>query len=592
LDHRVGDIVDEFAPGGPLFSRIELNVASENPNPSPGDRVYVVARIVCGGAPRKCGGLAFRFLATETVLVDDPSRWRPVRRTRTIVAADIEHAAFTVQPGAPTVLGAFVTIPDDAPPSYVGERAVIEYRVTATLELRWRDVNASTVLLVGTSPPRSLGSRGDAVERTDPTSGSDQPVLELSLASSDVLLGFPFRGAFAVTNGRPRDVRAVELALVTTEHVRGQSPREAHRVARIVQEDPLDGLTTSFAVVFPETSPPTFETSWVDVYHQLELRALVARGENVALTIPARVFRSSEAPPAAPAELTEILVSSVESRFRRALDVVGDSGGTVLSADLTRGTAVIDLFGHEQTIRTRDIPNNPPELVASLRWPALGIDLRVRPRDTRRGRFAARFDTGAREARQLDFLLDAETRDLLRAFATVNANDDGAIVSDPRLTMAAPELEGFVRQIVALQRRMSNAGERMPPPRALQDTLPAYRAFAARSGARFRPGDLSLRVEVRGVVVEISHDFTGSEPTGSRAVAWLPRTAFAETMHRAPRDYLASLESELDAKVTVEKSRLIVTMEVVRNPERLDPVVATMVAAVERLRRTEGTPYR
>ena len=45
--------------------------------------MYVVARIVCGGAPCKCEGLAFRFLGTETVLVDDPSRWRPVRRTRT-----------------------------------------------------------------------------------------------------------------------------------------------------------------------------------------------------------------------------------------------------------------------------------------------------------------------------------------------------------------------------------------------------------------------------------------------------------------------------------------------------------------------------
>lgn len=442
----------------------------------------------------------------------------------------------TLRPGVQEREIAF-DIPVDAPPSYRSALARVEYELDVRVHIPWwpdRHERYDVQVLA----PRDDGARGAARVLTNVTGEhrGEGIAMELSLAEDVIRPGGTIRGALAVTGLHGKSLRRVELACVTVETARVYSaagPSETDRRVWVLREGtPGEGEAMPFALQVPNDLVTSFDSPFINVSHALEATAVVAWGSDVAVRVPVRVVRGSEA---SAAEGVPIVGRARNlAVWREAVQQVRIPGAELVRFDPEAAQVVFSVRGLRVVAReeTRD---DLPCLVAEIAYPPLGLDLRVAERRwTDLGARVAgvdeslqqRFTVRAREAAQAAALLDPSLGAMLSAFDEAALDDAQATVARAGGVFQLSGLQRFLLQVQSLASALADASARVPPPSAVASSLDAWRAFALARGASLRVGDLSLHGwVVKGVPLRLSRRWSGAPPRGVSLEADLPEGA-------------------------------------------------------------------
>ena len=247
-----------------------------------------------------------------------------------------------------------------------------------------------------------------------------------------------------------------------------------------------------------------FELTW-----HLEVVVDVAWGFDARLLVPVTLV--ARAPDAKPARADARRWIAPVGRERRALTwaTVAEKYGLTNDAEQERMAATIGAIA--LSIQLQDRGTLGLYAVATLRWPGLGLDLHAELR-TLTDLFVREVDLGASEAARhltVQAREDAQARALLGddalvalgAFKEVHLDDEGATLASPGGAPTVAQLEAFVKNVLVATRALAFGVTRVPPPRAMATSLPAWEAFARERGGRLVVGamqsrDLRLGTEV------------------------------------------------------------------------------------------------
>jgi hypothetical protein len=248
-------------------------------------------------------------------------------------------------------------------------------------------------------------------------------------------------------------------------------------------------------------------------------------------------------------------------------------------------------------------------LVATLRYPSLGLGLRVHPQllilpDPLEMQLPG-MRIERRETEQCRGFLTAALRSRVRALKTVTMDDARTVARRVTPGFNEPALDRFIEAVLSLVDALIDAAEGVPPPAAMNDVLPAWRAFALATGARLSAGGMSLMAaSVDGGVFDIATRFgPRAEVTGTSVqlqidppLAYRPDLADPATFAAAPpgcREIALALQASVRALV-IDPHFLTVEIEgPTADPADLRPRLVEMLVLARRLRgeRSPG-PYR
>jgi len=408
-----------------------------------------------------------------------------------------------------------VVLPDALPPSWRSRLSTIDYVLEVRVDIPWwPDRTARFGLPVGATPRTLQPQRALYSNAPEGPRGTELD-LELSLESVTASLGGLVRGAVAAINASHHRVSRLEVCAVAFDAPSTQSqfgPLEVFRTRAVVlaPDSPEDGRAYAFEVRLPDDLPPSFVGPLVTLSWQFEARAVVSFGRDVVLATGLDVClrdgdRNEERVAALP-------LAPLGSE-RRALvwAQVAQSTGLSRSAELE---TMSGRFGDVALELALELRGDELHAVATLEWPALGLELTVTERrwsdafkrDVPLGEpgFDGRFVARGRDADQVRAVLDAELRAMLLGFERVALDDSGAQLASPGNGSTAEALEPFVRQAIAAASSVRRVLGAVPAPVALAAGRDAWAAAAQKWAGRFFAGDFSIRRAVyRGQAVEL-----------------------------------------------------------------------------------------
>lgn len=602
-----------------MRSRPELSVYLTPTQVCPGERLR--ARVVLESRSET------PFDKIDVVLVGRESRYESTSSSgdsttahyhrREVVRLGVSFPPGVLMPGAWDREVTF-DIPRDAPPTYKSPLATIAYTLEVHVHIPWwpdrRESYTVPVqaLAVDPGPPRPQVFTTQAGDHR-----GDAPVLELSLEDDRLRLGGTLAGAVAVTGLRGRRLRRIEVACVAVETALVKSsagPRDVNRQTWIIHKDtPAEGESVPFRLAIPPELSPSFRSPFIQVQHAIEVVAVVALGQDIALRVPALALRSAAARPGAPVPL----IGSARHLgvWQAAVAQVRETGVTGmrdLHFDPTQGAAsfsvgdvavtVVEEQGEVRKRRERagvtggpPVTDSGPCLVAELTWPALGLDLRVAERRwTDFGGKPAAFDAAltkrfslrAREPEQASRFLDPSLRDALLTFDEAGLDDEGAVVLRRGGVYKVDGLVRFLAQAHHLATQVARATALIPPPTALRGTADGWRAFASSRAARLRPGDLALvDWSLRGVPLTLTHRFEQQRRLASELSTPLPTGA-------DPMAWQAALTKATGQPSFVEAAQAGITLGEVGEPSAFSAIAEAFAVAVVKLAGGDVAPYR
>lgn len=432
---------------------------------------------------------------------------------KTILTADHTHvvADFTTDPlvleaGSRLALPFEVKLPKGIPPTFRSPASTIEYRLETRVDIPWwPDGWGSFILRVAPSRPGPEQIAEAFVANSARGPRGKELQLELRLDRTALTLGGELGGALSIENVEHHAVRRVELAVVVVDAPVGKSQYgaiEIHRSTPIVLVPgvPAAGVAYPFVLRLPAHIVPSFTGKRVRVRWYLEARAVIRYGRDVVLrsSLSVCVGRDEKAPAArAPAE-----AGAPMGRERRAMvwAEVAERTGLRSQSEAERMT------GQEGQVALAlhlELRGEQLYSVATLAWPALGLDVDVADRrwtDAFRDgaqlgdeEFDRRLTARGREPSQVRALLRPDVRAALLTFERIALDDEGAVLASPGNGYTVAELEAFVREALAAARVLSQAVHRLPAPMGLEPHREAWAAFAQTVGGRFEPGGFAIR---------------------------------------------------------------------------------------------------
>ena len=505
-----------------------------------------------------------------------------------------------------------ISIPADAPPSYMGVRVTIRYELRLHVSIPWwADLRETFEVLVEAHPPQ----RPKIQPAHESSARGNDPFIELALADTSFAPNDEVNGAFAIGNAPRRGDLGVEISLVAVEHANHDGDvrraEQLRHMAATVFATPSDGGQVPFHFRVPKEAVPSFRSARCDLAWMVQAVLRVTWAEVVQASLPVTIARYKVARGAG---LGRPEIGA--SRWRRVWSEVGERRGLSLADD----RLALVLAGHRLALTgTRDevqievaLDQSEDEaaLVTTLRYPSLGLGLRIAPQLVILLPDALELllpgcRVERRETEQCKAFLTPELVSGLRAFKTARIDDTRAVVRKVSPGFDERALDGFLDKTLALVDALIAAIEGVPPPAAMANALPAWRAFAASNGARLSVGGMSLlaasvdgglfdlttrfgpRGEVIGTAVQLQLDpplhfrvdvanpaSFGAAPPGSRELA----TALQASVKQLVIDP-HFLTIELDGPTL--------------DPADLRPRFAEMIVLGRRLRgeRTPG-PYR
>lgn len=522
---------------------------------------------------------------------------------RTLVAEKIRLLdAGTLEPGKLRKT-AVVKVPPDAPGSYMGVRITIRYELQIHVSIPWwPDLRETFELTVEPRPaprpkpePRSMTLRRDG-----------RPSIELSVASDAFAPGEEIAGAFAVADLPRRADLGVELSLVAIESVKHETGTLRAELFRhmvpSVFRAPANGVEVPFRFRVPKDVVPTFRSAGCDLSWNVQATLRLGWEDATTAFVVVTIGRFAAAGDAA-----EARPRIGAERWQKVWREVGEPSGLTVSGEQL---ALTGARGDVRIEIAKDESEETPMLVATLRYPSIELDLRVARRFLVMlpNELEMRVPGHRIECRSIDqagaFLTAPLCEELLR-FRDMRIDDARAVVRDANSGLDAPRLERFVHKIVRLADTLGAAILAIPPPVAMKDMLPAWRSFAASTGAHLAVGGMALfSASVDGALFDVATTFGAEgEPTGTRVTLELdPPLPFRVSMAH-PESFSAAspgahdLAKALAASVAgLEIDPYSIRIQIAGptpHPEDLRPRMGELVMLARRLRgeRTPG-PYR
>jgi hypothetical protein len=398
-------------------------------------------------------------------------------------------------------------IPPSAPPAYRSRTARVLYDLHVRVDIPWWPDRTGRYLVPVDATP-SPGGGTPPVFCTDARGPQGTALYaEASLDAGSIPIGGVLRGAVSLANVAHHRVRRVELSLVQMESTPGPGLNgvEGHRYELHLHEGPpAEQQPIPFKVRLPDDASTSFRGALLEVRWLLEIRAVIALGSDVTLTVPFRVHRPDRS-----AEVTGAPATRVPpvGRARRALIWAESARRNGLANDAEEermSLSLGDAMPVSLSITLEPHKSGGLALTAAVTWPGLGIDLAVTERrwvDAWSNgacpidvpRFAERFTARGREADQVRAVLDAATCRWLLRFDEAALGDEGATLVSTTTAQTIEVLDAFVARAVGAARALADAVERVPPPAAMAGYVPAWRAFASTLGGRLSVGDMAIR---------------------------------------------------------------------------------------------------
>jgi hypothetical protein len=323
--------------------------------------------------------------------------------------------------------------------------------------------------------------------------------MEVALETTQLAVGDVLTGSVSVQNLRGKRIRGIEIAIVEVESVSLPTfeVREARRYTiRVHDGAPREGEAIPFGVRLPDGATPTFRAGAIQVTSHLEVRAVVAWGEDIVVRPPLHVTPRASAPRSRRGWVAPV------GRERRALVWQRASQLAALQSDPaaermsgTRGDLAIEIRTEQ---RDADF-----WLVAKLAFPSLGLDLDVGERrwtdvlslDVVKSGDAqadARFAAHAREHAQARDVVTPELMIALLRFESVKLDDTSATLSSRGTAHATEPVEAFVAAVLHAADAVAAAAARVPPPLMFAGEVVAWRAFAERLRGRLELGRMHV----------------------------------------------------------------------------------------------------
>jgi hypothetical protein len=581
-----------------MRSRPDLHVAID-PWPPVAGSAFEALVTLTSRTDTPCEAIVLRLLGKErryesSTTTGDSTHDHYAERTVVSLAAKIDGLVLTRGEHRRSVR---FELPEDAPPAYRSPLASVEYELDVRVDIPWwpdRHERYAIPVTLPPSPP-TKARRVTYVSQEGGPRGAEL-YLEASLASQAVVPGGTLEGAISLVNVAHHRVRSVEVALVAIERARIRSsagPREVQRhVYRIHEGKPAEGASLAVRLRVPEGLTPTFQSEFLDLAWQLEVRAVITLGSDVVLAVPAVILppagdeakSSRRADRAAPVGHERRALIWNELARRHGLHAHGDER---LRGQLDEVTFELRPESHEAGVWA----------IAELSWPKLGLDLRVAEKkwlDKLVGEdlaleraFSARFSSAARERAQAVALLDGAVRGALLALERVALDDGGCVLAAPGAAFDLEALDAFATRTKQVAAALARAFSKIPAPAAMAAHAAAWREYAAENGGRFEPGRVFVHdATLEGERFDLGTLYEGTTPTATVVRLKLPLAARDEVLlAKALED--AGLEPVVDESgVTV---RLEPALQTPRAAERTIHALAEVAAAA---RGAPRGPYR
>lgn len=502
-------------------------------------------------------------------------------------------------------------VPQGLPPTYRGGVAWVDYVLTVHVSIPWWPDRRQSFTVPMSSAMRAEGATPQVLVSSLDGPHGTTPFLELSLESSTLEIGGTLAGAVSTSNTRQTQIRALDLFLVSIEASTQTSFSYVVRKARwrIHDGQPEEGQSIPFRVALPRDlqvafTAPNFQVSWA-----LEVVADVVWGFDATLRAPVKVVPPDTG--AGGGSRAPRWVAPV-GRERRAIawSSVADRHGMVNDAAEERMSASVGAAS--LAVSTQQRGADGLYWVATLKWPALGIDLHAEPRgwtdlfssrriDLGDGRAATRFTARAREEAQGRAVLGDGALESLAPFDEASLSDEGAVLASRARAETLAQLDAFVTSAVLAAQALARGITRVPPPETMKAHLDAWRAFASRIGGELHVGSMRItstsfgpepieietlwsepgRVEGTAVRVTLSPPLDGPLAVDSPSVS-------AETRQ------LASLVASSARSVRLGPTALEALLDgPLEDPAKVEPVLVNLAALARSVRGIPaGGPFR
>lgn len=586
-----------------MRSRPDLTVYLTPPEVTPGDRLHVRVRLDSRSTT-----------PYDSILVTLTGRENRYERTtstgktthvryhkRSIISLGARFEGGVLSPGV-WERNVQIDLPPDLPPSYKSSLSSIEYELSVRVYIPWWP-DRTGVYTVKVNPRKNAGRAPKACIYTTQSGelrGSD-PVIELSLEDDQLFLNGTLEGAIAVAGLGKRRLRRVELSLssIETALVRSTAgPTEIDkRTWTLCEGTPEDAKSIPFRLSVPPNVPTTFQSVFLRVDHALEARCVVAFGRDIQLRVPAVVLRGDKKRGKRGEKTATPLVG--HERHRAVWEAVVGQIRLPPGADIR-----FDPESQMATLHVRDISiqvreelrsDAGPCLVGTLEYPNMALGLRVAERSwtdfgdklpTLEKRFRRRFTVKARENAQAVQLFGVPMQEACLAFDEVGLDDNGAVLVHKGGVHQLAGLQRFLQHLYHFAQTLWQAGQNIPPPKALEGALAAYERFAQQTGGRLRRADCSLsQWSIRGVPLGLEHRWAGDMPVES--VLWT--SAPKEEEIDRWRQGLETLEQ---GTILLDEDRMGLILPTVSDPENIHELSDQFVNMVSRLAGGNVGPYR
>jgi hypothetical protein len=433
-----------------------------------------------------------RLRGFEQIVVGQGSARRST--TRSLTGQQVHHTPGLLKPGEHGFAGRF-RVPEQGPATFAGHAAAVCYELDVHVSIPWWPDRRMTFTIPTAWPPRTVGAPRAQIFATSSTGPSHgQPYMEVSLDRTEILAGESIQGSVSFANVRKLDIRGVRLVYEGIESLRW--PSAMRRVLRSLRAQihvgpVVEGEPIPFDVTFPVGPPPSFWAHLFDLVYEMEIRADVAWGTDVALRIPLVVH-----PPDPKSRQRRGTIVPV-GKERRALVWANVAKRAGLENDAEDERMLAKFEGVSMVVQLEQRPDDM-YVACTLAWPHLGLDLAIGERrwtslfdrhvELAHPKANRRFRVHAREHAQASALLGVDLLAALVAIREVHADDDGARLALIGNAHNADRLHRIVRALVAAARAFAAGIARVPAPAAMGAHVVAWEAFAARVHGRLERG--------------------------------------------------------------------------------------------------------
>jgi len=553
----------------------------------PGQSLVVSARFAAKGK-RRTRGVSLSLVGFERY-VDEAAQ----RHTFLSLAASFDKPDLTGEGG---ILRARFEIPPNAPPTVTGRVVQVQYELTLNVDLAWwPDLDREYTVPV--ARPMVDG----AIEQTVFVSNRDARgrglYAEVTLPTRCISPGHVLHGAVSFTNVGALGRQRPTLAFVCREsRLQGTGHPTNEYTFDLGDVPSEDGVAIPFRVRFPASGPRSFEGFLGRLRWTLEVRVGARGAAIMAIPIEVGDFRDA----------TSASLSVAIGRTRRAAVWRDASQAFGMRFDDADARLSADVGCVRVEITSETLADAGPSLVATLRYPRIGLEIDVRKRsirdllvwgETKTGddTFDGALHAAGRDPTIVRALLQQDVRARLLDCGGVRVEDARTSFHFPGAGLDRALLDSVLRLALDLARALDGSIARLPFPEDLEEEAHALRELAASYEGRFVPAAMTVdEGTLRGIPIELGFLLEPpSTPTGlyvrARATSADRLAEVAETPRG--RAILAELHkcgtTRLGDAVEVELP------SVAPGVRALGPIVENAVALVELAERGAAVgPYR